>query len=546
MKRYMKKNNEQIKYFLYARRSSEENKDRQVQSIDDQINSLKELAKRENIKIIKIFTESKSAKTPNNRPIFDDMLKKMSSGEAEGILCWQINRLSRNPVDSGRISWMLQNGTIKSIQTMEKEYRPEDNVIIFNVETGQANQFIIELKKNVRRGLNSKADKGDYPTKVPLGYLNDKIKKNIIVDKQIFPLVRKMWDLMLTGNYAPSKILSIANNEWGFRTPRTKRGGDRPMAMSTIYRMFNNVFYTGSFMWHNETRTGNHKPMITIDEYDRVRFLLGKKGKPRFAKHNHPYTGIIKCEECGCLHTASTKFKQIKCTGEIKSFTYYYCTRRTKRVECSQKKVLTIGELEQQIDEELQKCTIAPKFFQWAMDRLSEANETEVNDRVKIYESQQSSYSKLQGELDNLAKMLYKELISEDDFTRMRDDLRTKLAELKLSMQSTEDRATKWLDETKEVFDFVTFSRARLHNPETTSEDKRKILTSLGWNFTMLNQKLNISKYEHILTIENEYPPLESRLTRLELNKTLTTTGRNIELDAIRSDWCAYRDSNSN
>ena len=58
-------------------------------------------------------------------------------------------------------------------------------------------------------------------------------------------------------------------------------------------------------------------------------------------------------------------------------------------------------------------------------------------------------------------------------------------------------------------------------------------------NFTILNQKLNISKYEHILTIENEYPPLESRLTRLELNKTLTTKGRNIELDAIRSDWCA-------
>ncbi|MBP9782121.1 MAG: recombinase family protein [Candidatus Pacebacteria bacterium] len=541
----MKKNNEQIKYFLYARKSSE-SEDRQIQSIDDQINKLKELAKKQDIKIVKTYEESKSAKMPYNRPIFTEMLERIEKGEAQGILCWQINRLTRNPVDGGKISWLLQKGVLKSIQTMEKEYLPEDNTLLLSVETGMANQFIIDLRKNVKRGMNGKVDRGDYPTKPPLGYKNDKEEKKIIVDEKVFPLVRKMWDLMLTGNYAPSKILTIANNEWGFRTPRTKRGGDRPIAMSTIYRMFNNIFYTGSFAWNKETRTGNHKPMITIDEYDRVQFLLGKKGKPRFAKHNHPYTGIIKCEECGCLHTASTKFKQIKCTGEIKSFTYYYCTRRTKRVECSQKKVLTIGELEQQIDEELQKCTIAPKFFQWAMERLSEANELEVTDRVKIYESQQSSYTKLQAELDNLAKMLYKELISEDDFTRMRDDLRTKLATLKLSMQSTEDRAAKWLDASKEVFDFVTFSRARLHNPETTSEDKRKILTSLGWNFTMLNQKLNISKYEHILTIENKYPPLESRLTRLELNKTLTTTGRNIELDAIRSDWCAYRDSNSN
>lgn len=538
-------NNNQVKYFLYARKSSE-SEDRQIQSIDDQINKLKELAKKQDIKIVKIYEESKSAKMPYNRPIFAEMLDRIEKGEAQGILCWQINRLTRNPVDGGKISWLLQKGVLKSIQTMEKEYLPEDNTLLLSVETGMANQFIIDLRKNVKRGMSGKVDRGDYPTKPPLGYKNDKEEKKIIVDEKVFPLVRKMWDLMLTGNYAPSKILSIANNEWGFRTPRTKRGGDRPIAMSTIYRMFNNIFYTGSFAWNKETRIGNHKPMITIDEYDRVQFLLGKKGKPRFAKHNHPYTGVIKCEECGCLHTASTKFKKIKCTGEIKSFTYYYCTRRTKRIDCSQKRVLTIEELEQQIDEELQKCTIAPKFFEWAMERLSEANELEVTERVKIYENQQSSYSKLQAELDNLAKMLYKELISEDDFTRMRDDLRGKLTVLKLSMQSTEDRATKWLDASKEFFDFATFSRARLHNKETSPEDKRKILTSLGWNFTMLNQKLNITKYEHVLTIENKYPSLESRLTRLELNKNLTTSGRNIELDAIRSDWCGYRDLNPN
>ncbi len=544
----MKTNNEKIKYFLYARKSSEDDK-RQVQSIPDQLNKLRGLAQNRGIKIIETFTETKSAKTPNNRPVFAEMLERIEGGEAQGIVCWQINRLARNPVDGGKISWLLQKGVIQSIQTMEKEYLPEDNTLLLSVETGMANQFIIDLRKNVKRGMDSKAERGDYPTKSPLGYRNyqNELKERYIIpDDRTFTVVRKMWDLMLTGNYAPSKILSIANNEWGFRTPKTSKGGDRPIAMSTIYRMFNNIFYTGFFMWHNELKKGNHEPMIKIEEYDRVQSLLGKKGKPRFAKHNHPYTGIIKCEECGCLHTASTKFKQIKCTGETKSFTYYYCTRRTRRVECSQKKVLTIVELEQQIDEELQKCTISPKFFQWAMDRLSEANEVEVTDRVKIYETQQSSYTKLQSELDNLTKMLYKEYISEEDFIRMRDDLRTKLAVLKLSMQSTEDRAVKWLDASKEVFDFVTFSRARLHNPETIPEDKRKILKGLGWNFTILNQKLNISKYEHILTIENEYPPLESRLTRLELNKTLTTTGRNIELDAIRSDWCAYRDLNPN
>lgn len=42
--------------------------------------------------------------------------------------------------------------------------------------------------------------------------------------------------------------------------------------------------------------------------------------------------------------------------------------------------------------------------------------------------------------------------------------------------------------------------------------------------------------------VENEYPALEERLARLELNKTIDTTERNQQIDLIRSDWCGYRD----
>src|SRR5476651_2246258 len=129
----MNKNETKLRYFLYARKSSE-SEDRQVQSIDDQINRLKKLAQDLNLDIKKIYTEAKSAKKPNNRPIFDEIIQRIEKGEADGILCWQINRLSRNPIDSGKLSWMLQKGIIESIQTMEREYLPDDNVLLFSVE----------------------------------------------------------------------------------------------------------------------------------------------------------------------------------------------------------------------------------------------------------------------------------------------------------------------------------------------------------------------------------------------------------------------------
>ena len=77
----MKKNNmvkdkEKIKYFLYARKSSE-SEDRQIQSIDDQINKLKQLAIDLKLEIVEIYSESKSAKKPNNRPLFDEMIKRI-------------------------------------------------------------------------------------------------------------------------------------------------------------------------------------------------------------------------------------------------------------------------------------------------------------------------------------------------------------------------------------------------------------------------------------------------------------------------------------
>ncbi len=150
---------EKIQYFLYARKSSE-SEDRQIQSIDDQINRLKQIANTLNLDIKKIYTEAKSAKKPNNRLIFDEMLQRIEDGEAGGILCWQINRLSRNPIDSGKLSWLLQRGILKSIQTIDRQYLPDDNVLLFNVESGMANQFIIDLRKNTKRGVEGKLQRG--------------------------------------------------------------------------------------------------------------------------------------------------------------------------------------------------------------------------------------------------------------------------------------------------------------------------------------------------------------------------------------------------
>ena len=140
-------NENNLKYLIYARKSSEA-EDRQVASIDSQISVLTDIAKQEGLEIIDTLCESQSAKAPG-RPLFSKMLEMIYKGQAQGIICWKLDRLARNPVDGGQINWMLQQGVIRHIKTHDRSYYPTDNVLMMSVEFGMANQFIRDLTVNV-------------------------------------------------------------------------------------------------------------------------------------------------------------------------------------------------------------------------------------------------------------------------------------------------------------------------------------------------------------------------------------------------------------
>src|SRR3989339_1563941 len=93
------------RYAIYARRSSDESSGKQYKSIPDQLQFCSELAQREGITVPEkyIFSESASAKTANNRPIFNKLLALIRAGHIDGIISWHPDRLSRNMLEAGTI-----------------------------------------------------------------------------------------------------------------------------------------------------------------------------------------------------------------------------------------------------------------------------------------------------------------------------------------------------------------------------------------------------------------------------------------------------------
>src|SRR4051812_19266416 len=120
------------RYFLYLRKSTDETK-RQIMSLDAQRRELREYAKRERLTLVDVVDESRTAKEPG-RPVFNSVLDRIERGEANGLLCWDIDRLYRNPVDEGRVRWMLQRGIINSIRTPTRTYSPCDAGLLIAVE----------------------------------------------------------------------------------------------------------------------------------------------------------------------------------------------------------------------------------------------------------------------------------------------------------------------------------------------------------------------------------------------------------------------------
>ena len=227
-----------MKYFLYARKSTDV-EDKQILSIEAQLAELQALAKREQLNVVEVFIEKKSAKMPG-RPMFGDMMARIQKGEAQGIVCWKIDRLARNPVDGGQIQWLLQNGNIAHIQTHDRSYYPADNVLMMSVELGMATEYIRQLSANTSRGLKHKARMGIYPGVAPFEYQNDPTTKTVVVHRKNAKLVKKIFELYATGTVRLENLSDILE-----KAGVLSRGNIR-INISRISFILQNPFY-----WRN-------------------------------------------------------------------------------------------------------------------------------------------------------------------------------------------------------------------------------------------------------------------------------------------------------
>ncbi|MFA5986500.1 MAG: recombinase family protein [Parcubacteria group bacterium] len=506
------KNAQSIKYFVYARKSSE-SEDRQVQSIESQIEELDKLAERHGVEIVETFTESMSAKAPG-RPMFSKMMTRIEKGEADGIICWKMNRLSRNPIDSGRISWMLQSEKLKHILTFERSYYPEDNVLVMAVEQGMANQFIRDLSIDTKRGLRTKAESGWCPYSPPLGYLpapkKDKGKKEVINDPDKFDIIRKAFKSIATFKETPADAFRIATTKFGLTN---KNGGK--ISISSWYAMLNNSFYQGTFEYPKGSGKwfeGKHNAMISQTEFLKIQAILGKKGTTRPQKYTFAYTGVIQCGKCKAMITAEHKTKRNK-NGNVHFYTYYHCTRR-KDPNCPERKVVEEKKLEGQIMDFIENMDVPPGFKDWAVRYLRDRYSEELAADKRILDGQITAVETADKKLSRLMDMRLNNEISEAEFAAKKTEITKEKENFKSAIKDMPTQTETWLDRLEKALDVSEDIARRFKDGD--DKTKKQILANLGSNLTIINKLFNVEAKNPILACQKLSKASQSIIGRFE------------------------------
>ncbi len=490
--------NNTLRCAVYCRKSTDDNY-RQVQSLPAQVNELTKIAIRDNFEY-EIIEESMSAKEPG-RPKFNKMVEDAKKGKYDVILCWKIDRLSRNPIDSGTLQYLLQKGIVKCIKTVERDYYPEDNVVMLNIEQGMANQYIRDLSTNVKRGNNQKLSQGGWPGNAPFGYLNDKVNKTITIDQKRAPYVKRMFDLYANDGKSYGQVADLLYEE-GLRTNVGKK-----VSKSNIQRIITSKFYMGIMERDGKFYSGKYEILVSKDLFDKAQEVASNKSRPRPKTLLFALSGFLKCENCGCVLTAT------RVERKVKKYDYYYCTNG--KGGCDERKnYMRENYLYEKVGDVLGKLAfdldLIEMMYQEKLERSMETNqysETILNNlqnELKLLTEREGRLFDIYLNGD-MSKALYEEKLLE--FKNRKVELNHELEKHKT------DNPTVTFEQIKNIFLQGVSIRNEFLNAET--ERKKELLQIVLSNISFKGQEIVTVQYKSPYNLLANCPKNSSFFTRL-------------------------------
>lgn len=477
------------KAVIYARVSSKEQEE-EGYSIPAQLDFLQEYARAKGLEVIKVYSESMTAKE-SGRIEFNKMLdyaKKQRYGCH--VIIEKNDRLLRNEDDEALlIRLAVREGVITlhlpKDHIILNKYSTPHEIFMFHMLCGMSAMYPRNLSREVKKGMDKKAELGDYPAKAPIGYKNvrtNKKKSVIEIDSVNAGYVAKIFELYATGIYSYKSLAERITKD-GFY-PKNK-----PCSPKLLEKMLKNPFYIGEFEYNGKRYdNANHTPIITKELFLACKRVREFHENPRKTSHDFLYTGLITCSHCGCQLTAEIK------KGK---YVYYHCTGN--RGGSCKKHYLKEEHIDELVKDLLLKIQPTKEDAKAVIDKFKEIVNSNFEYDKKSVEEIAKKISLLKNRLNKLYIDRLDGLIDDDFYLAKKSEFQSELDELEVKNKN-------FLSETEHLVDIATqiielCKDAPLLYSSSDNENKRLLLKLLCSNFSWDGENL-------VITLKSSVKPM--------------------------------------
>jgi len=175
------------KAVLYARVSSKD-QEREGYSIPAQQKLLHKYAISRQLQIVREFVDVETAKA-TGRKQFGEMVRFFEKNpDCRTVAAEKTDRLYRNFRDSLTLEDLgVELHLVKDGLILSKESKSQEK-LVHGFHLLLAKNYSDNLREEVRKGMQEKAEQGIYPGRAPLGYRNNKLEHTIEIDPDTAPI----------------------------------------------------------------------------------------------------------------------------------------------------------------------------------------------------------------------------------------------------------------------------------------------------------------------------------------------------------------------
>lgn len=217
----MKTNNIAV---IYARFSADDNEDNTgYRSIENQIEILSMYAEKNNISIVKVYSDYGKTGTNMNRPGLQEMFTDMKKGLFNTIIVKDLSRFSRNYIEAGTyIESIFPAYNIRFIavsDNYDSSVNKEDESIV--LKNFLNTMYSKDVKKKIHKSLKRRVKNDDLTSVVKYGFRKDNEGK-LIIDDYAANIVRRIFQEAIEGK-KPIEIARTLEQEQVYNPSAYKR-----------------------------------------------------------------------------------------------------------------------------------------------------------------------------------------------------------------------------------------------------------------------------------------------------------------------------------